>query len=644
MNVYFLLGLLISLSVNGQTQLLEKQAFPVGFRVIQQYDTTRSFDTTRTDSLRFRPVKIDLFYPATAQTTKAPLPYSYFLNLYGWRIDFRTSIDSCRKTGYELAHYYSKGLGLDSSVSLLRLPTRSYEAVLPATGSFPLVIYCPGYNGMSYENLVLLETLAARGYWVAAVSSVGKYPGYMTMDPVDVNEQVADARFALRHLSKTLPVMGDQVSVVGYSWGGLAASIVGMQEPGVQAVVSLDGSERYTYGDNQADDEQFNRIRQASYFRPHALTAPYLYLSSGREKPDFTVDSVYVLAAVSAATVKQYIRLPNTQHEDFSCLPYLASQVGSTNQQSLTSYRLIEQLVTSWLESYLKKRSAFSGTLQRLLSERADQITVSPPVLNHDDRLSTFALQGTIVDQEDKPLSYVNIGILGGSQGTVSQEDGSFQWQSSGANRSDTVRLSRVGYQSQDFPVTQLVSTVKTKPLRFQLQPQNKILPEVVVKTDRPTRRTLGNATESKFFSVGFGSDQLGAQVGIRINARKEPMYIEKVDFHVSYNRYDSLTIRLNIYRLANNVPTDNLMSQNVVVRLGKQTGRITFDLHNQPVQVSDDVLVALELLNGKGGPDQGIFLSAGMLNGSTYYRRASQGFWRRSKGVGVGMQVLVQY
>lgn len=631
----------MSLPVKGQ----KKQRFIVGFRSIQTYDTLRRFDTTRTDSLRFRPVKIDLFYPATQPAGKAPLPYQFFLNLYAKRIDFKLSTDSCQKVGDELAQYYSQEVGLKSSARLSTLATQSYLSAPLATGHFPLVIYCPGYNGMSYENTVLLEHLVQRGYYVAAISSVGLYPGYMTMDPVDILAQVQDARFIRRYLQQSLLMLSPQVAIIGYSWGGLAASIIGMQEPDVQAVVSLDGSDRYSYGSDPADDRHFTRIRQAAYFQPRALRASYLYLSSRREESDTQVDSVFVLASAISSTTKQYVRLPSTRHEDFSCLPYLATELDRTKAPSSITYPLIEQLTLNWLAGAMTgQESHFQPKLKQLLRQHPNRITLAPPVANHLNRISAFRLQGRISDGKNRPLAYVNIGILGGSQGTVSQPDGSFEWQSSGAGLADTVRLSLVGYESRDWPLSELIQSAKHGSLHLTLQRRVLALPEIVIKTNRPIRRTLGNATQSRFLNAGFGGGQWGSQIGIRIKARKQPTYIEKVDFHISYNRYDSLTIRLNIYQLENGMPTHNLLTRPVLMRLGNQTGRMGFDLSDQPLAIDQEVLVALEVVNGQGGPERGVYLSAGLLNGATYYRRASQGRWRQSKGMGAGIQVGVQY
>ncbi|GAB3554577.1 alpha/beta fold hydrolase [Spirosoma fluminis] len=638
------LVLLVNLSVSAQSRLSTAQPVKVGFRTIKAYDTTRSFDTTHTDSLRFRPVKIDLFYPAIVQHNQKPLPYGFFFNLYGLRVNFKSSADSCRKEGYELAKYWSYGAGLDSVSYLLEATTNSYELAPQLTGRFPLVLYCPGYNGMSYENIALLEQLAASGYLVASVSSVGKFPGVMTMDSTDIIEQVQDARFARQYLQNVFSTIPEKVAVVGYSWGGLAASIVAMREPDIRAVISLDGSENYIYGTDKADDEHFNLIRQADYFTPSKLYAPYLYISSGREGTEEPEDSVFVMAAGITAPIKQYVRLLATAHEDFSYVPYLATQLKKDRAIALTAYPLIKRLVTNWLGEFIQSKPSFNDSLQRLLVQQSTLLTLSRPERRPLNRLPPFTLSGNLTDTIGKPLSYANIGIVRGSQGTVSRENGSFYWQTQGATQTDTVRFSLVGYQSQDWPVLKLIQMAKTGPLTIKLSHQIRTLSDVIVKANRPIRKILGNSTESKFLNAGFDGGQLGTQIGIRVSARKNPTYIEKVDFHISYNRYDSLTVRLNIYQIEKNTPVNNLMNRPAIIKLGKQTGRITFDLTDQPIEINGDVLVAVELLDGKGGSDRGLYLSAGVLNGSTYYRRSSQGNWRQGKGMGVGMRVAVQY
>jgi hypothetical protein len=45
------------------------------------------------------------------------------------------------------------------------------------------------FNGMSYENFALFEALANKGFVVVSISSIGRFPGDMTMKKADLMEQ-----------------------------------------------------------------------------------------------------------------------------------------------------------------------------------------------------------------------------------------------------------------------------------------------------------------------------------------------------------------------------------------------------------------------------------------------------------------------
>jgi predicted acyl esterase len=100
-------------------------------------------------------------------------------------------------------------------------------------------------NAMSYENYPLFESLAKKGYVVASISSIGRYPGNMTMQLKDLREQIADAKFIKAYLMMHRICSG-KAALIGYSWGGLAAILLAMEDPSAyRAVVSLNGSEAF---------------------------------------------------------------------------------------------------------------------------------------------------------------------------------------------------------------------------------------------------------------------------------------------------------------------------------------------------------------------------------------------------------------
>ncbi len=89
-------------------------------------------------------------------------------------------------------------------------------------------------------------------------------------------------------------------------------------------------------------------------------------------------------------------------------------------------------------------------------------------------------------------------------------------------------------------------------------------------------------------------------------------------------------------------MPDKNILSRNILVRIGKnRTGKIEVDLSNDNVVVNDDFFIGLEWV--EGSKNSGIVFSAGFVNKGTYYRKASQGRWKKY-AIGVGFNVKATY
>ena len=82
------------------------------------------------------------------------------------------------------------------------------------------------FNGMSYENFSLFEALAKKGFIVVSISSIGRFPGDMTMKKADLMEQVNDAVAALMAEAK-LGVAKDKKNAVLLTLGtGVGGAIL----------------------------------------------------------------------------------------------------------------------------------------------------------------------------------------------------------------------------------------------------------------------------------------------------------------------------------------------------------------------------------------------------------------------------------
>jgi len=254
-------------------------------------------------------------------------------------------------------------------------------------------------------------------------------------------------------------------------------------------------------------------------------------------------------------------------------------------------------------------------------------------------------LHGIVVDNEDnKPVPYTTIGLINRARGTVSNVDGKFSIDLGvkiGDN--DTLRFSSVGYQTRDFLVRDLNKSLSTPQLVIALKKSITELKPVIVSSTHAHIKILGYETTSKLLGLGFGTNSIGSQGGVRLQVNHKNTNIENLSFFIIQNSFESLTFRINIYEMNGGKPGDNILNSNIIVKiLNKQTGKITVDLASYKVYVDKDALITLEWIEAKPATIGTLDIAA-VLFGSTYFREASQYVWRK-KGTGLGISVKTNY
>jgi hypothetical protein len=590
-----------------------------GYRNIVLTDSSRHYKPGAQpgDRLYYRPVEIDCWYPAAPSEAKS-IRYGTFLQLFQKRANGFQDDTVYSGLAREIAGYLCAGLGIPDTASLTGFATQSYEDASPIRRRFPLIVYMCSYNGMCYENTRLFEILARRGYIVASITSVGRYPGNMTTDPADLREQVADALFGINMLRKGGIIDTGRIGLIGYSWGGPGALLLA-ESPSVAAVLSLDGSELHYYGQSGGEDSNFNLLRPSLLPSAKPYFA-YAYLESDGKQSEGPADSIYNILPVFQGP-KKYIRFPKAAHEDFSCLRFLAACIRKTDTADLPNY---PAFAVRWFDNYLKNGA---NPLPR---------DSTYPVVRRLSKVITLA--GRVFDAEDKtPLAYVNVGIPRKNVGTVTREDGSFKLDVDPQLINDSLALSMAGYEKR-------MISLKRIPQAIILRRQNVELTEVVVPSGVRRRKTVGNTTTSRLISIGFPMRFLGAEIGVRMKLGKKAKHLEKFHCHVSDTRVDSAVFRLNIYRLVNGNP-ENILQRNILLSIGKIPGDYTVDLSGLGLALSGDILISLELLRAyPPAPNSGaVFFSAAFFNSGTWRRQTSQAKWKKASGIGVGFNIEVR-
>ena len=207
-------------------------------------------------------------------------------------------------------------------------------------------------------------------------------------------------------------------------------------------------------------------------------------------------------------------------------------------------------------------------------------------------------IQGIVIDSDTKePVPFVNIGITRSMTGTVSDENGQYQLRI--PSLMDVVAFSSIGYQTENIEAGKLIENGE-----INLRPKPYDIPTIELNaTGFPEEVTLGAKLEEQGHSIGFGSSELGTEIGARIRIDKET-YIKSAHFPINHASGDSLLFRVNLYDFQNEKAGENLLPQNVIISAVQKKGMIDVDLSEFNLITANDVLLSLEWIkddNGKG-------------------------------------------
>lgn len=380
------------------------KSYEAGFKTISLVDSSRIYkpNTSKPDSLHFRPVDLDIWYPSIVKGNKRML----FKDLF-YLFEQRANKLQCGKdySGIteELAQFFAIELGADINAGskLLEIKTESYENVLPANEKFPLIIYMAGINGMSFENFKILENLAKNGYIVVSIWSVGRYPGEMTNNKLDMMEQVFDAEFAIKMLQKqfALKINFKETGVLGCSWGGMSSAALIKRNPFIRTMVSLDGTETYYFGESEQDDNALKDIHNSNLLNPEERSTAYLYLESGNKLEDSEPIGEYHYYKKLNSN-KKYLRFLKSKHEDFICIPSILK----ISQNSVDVYDALMKSSLLFFNENLKAKEGFANYYNEIVKSKS--VTTKPFEISEINTTGTAILKGQVLDYKTElPLT-----------------------------------------------------------------------------------------------------------------------------------------------------------------------------------------------------------------------------------------------
>lgn len=257
---------------------------------------------------------------------------------------------------------------------------------------------------------------------------------------------------------------------------------------------------------------------------------------------------------------------------------------------------------------------------------------------------STYVIKGEIVDTSSGlGIPYVNIGIVGESIGTVSNEDGAFYLEFSQRVSSKSIfQISSIGYVSQTIDLPTMVGSGFSK---IMLKPDITALQEVIVSTKRTEnyKTEIVGYTHASREKIGYwkGNGSLGGELVTKIWVNKETRRLNTFQFNVLQNSSDSLLMRVNLYAGNTIVPKEKLNKQNIYHTIKTKGGLETVDLIPFHIFVEGDFMIGLELLKVYGNADIDLVLAATEEPGYSFRKYASQGNWEKFRGDAMTFSVV---
>ncbi|MDX1660426.1 MAG: hypothetical protein R3326_01435 [Gemmatimonadota bacterium] len=349
------LVLLCTIGPAGAQETAERGPHGVGFRLIEARDSTRAYAAKRDVEGRLRertarPVRLALWYPARVETDDPRMTALDFRVLRESEIDFRPPGEEVRERIRRGAMELARRLGLTEEAARSRtvepLPVVRDAPAVP--GPHPSVLYV----GAAYVNDPATPVyLASHGFVVAAVPNNGRMTATSleySPNPLTLDTGVDDLGFAYATLRREPLADTDRLAVYAFSSPSLHALLWAMRDLQADAIVSVEGWERYRRG---AD-----LVRESPHYDALRIRVPVLLIERAADETSPSFAKVPDVVDSLAYAPRARVAFDDAEHGDF--LSHLPAPRSPTRARI---YPATMRLVREFLESALGDARTISG-------------------------------------------------------------------------------------------------------------------------------------------------------------------------------------------------------------------------------------------------------------------------------------------
>lgn len=304
----------------------EPGPYEVGYRVLHEYDATRTFKSKfdyfgqPTVGPIARPIQISVWYPAS------PSPGPSRMKLEDYYFTTATETDFAPPSPERLTILKNRLKNIwpiefrippEGRAAIREKIEAAFQEVVlavkdaaPAKGPFPLIVHMPGYNGSPAHHAYLFEYLASHGYVVAAVPNMGRYRREIDDEAASLDAQARDLEFAVTRMGEFPEVDLSRVGTTGMSWGGFSNVLFGERDARVDAVLTLDGAITMP--------EELKLIEAVPGYSHKAFGKAYMQLLVTPSEAKFRPKDLRFYEALEYGDAHM-VQFRGVDHDEFSC-------------------------------------------------------------------------------------------------------------------------------------------------------------------------------------------------------------------------------------------------------------------------------------------------------------------------------------
>jgi CarboxypepD_reg-like domain len=197
-------------------------------------------------------------------------------------------------------------------------------------------------------------------------------------------------------------------------------------------------------------------------------------------------------------------------------------------------------------------------------------------------------LKGKVVDEFNKPISYVNISVENENIGTTSEENGEFIIRIS--DKTKNLIFSAIGFEKKIIIASE-VSEVQLKQIEFELK-------EVVIVKKFGTKiREIGKI-DNGFYQAFDNGPRIDTKFFPYIAKYKKTKFIKQVTIQTD-SKIDNATFKIHFYSVdSKGFPDEELLTKDFIVSVSKGIKKTFLNLNDLNLQIpKNGIFVGFEKL-----------------------------------------------